>query len=78
MRYFTCIFDKGQSGMTKPHRVSIPVEGNDGKTRFREAGVAWPAREGSKALYRIELFAHSLSGEYVIFPPDEKDDTGDA
>ena len=60
--------------MSKPHRVSIPVEGKDGKTRFREAGVAWPTKEGSKALFRIELFAHSLSGEYVIFPPSEKED----
>ena len=56
--------------MSSPRIVKIAVEGRDGKTRFKEAGAIWEGKEGGKVAMRIELFAHSLTGEYIVFNDD--------
>lgn len=55
------------------YNVTTPVEGSDGITRFNRVGVAFPAKEDSKAIMTIELFATPTSGKLVIFPPKERD-----
>ncbi|MFG5382892.1 hypothetical protein [Yoonia sp. R2-816] len=55
------------------YNVTTPVEGSDGVTRFNRIGVAFPAKEDSKAIMTIELFATPTNGKMVIFPPKERD-----
>jgi len=68
--------------MTTYYRATTPVTGNDGKTRFREIGVAFPQKEGSKSAMKIILEALPLNGEIILFAPradgrdDQDDDTG--
>ena len=52
-------------------RVTTPVEGSDGKTRFREIGVAFPSRDGAKSHMKIKLDAFPVNGELVLFEPTE-------
>lgn len=60
--------------MTTYYTVTTPVEGNDGKTRFRQIGVAFPQKEGSKSVMKIHLDALPLGGELVLFEPRSSDD----
>lgn len=60
--------------MAKPLRVKMSVTGNDGKDRLYDAGIAWPGKEDGKVAFRLELFAHSLDGKYVVFHPKDEDD----
>lgn len=63
--------------MTLTHyRVTTPVEGNDGKTRFKSIGVAFPQKEGSKSFMKIQLEALPLNGELVLFEPRDQDNEG--
>ena len=55
------------------YNVTTPVEGSDGVTRFNRIGVAFPAKENSKAIMTIELFAAPTNGKLVIFEPKERD-----
>lgn len=60
--------------MAKYFNATTPIEGKDGKTRFVKVGVAFPAREGSKAYMNIKLDALPINGEIVLFegkPGDE-------
>lgn len=59
--------------MTTYYRVTTPVTGNDDKTRFRQIGVAFPQREGSKSFMKIQLEALPLNGELVLFEPRAQD-----
>ena len=43
--------------MTTYYRVTTPVAGTDGKTYFREIGVAFPAKAGGKSHMKIKLDA---------------------
>ena len=60
--------------MTTYYTVTTPVEGNDGKTRFRQIGVAFPQREGSKSHMKIKLDAFPVNGELVLFEPKSNSD----
>ena len=60
--------------MSNYFRVTTPVEGNDGKTRFREIGVAFPTKEGAKSHMKIKLDAFPVNGELVLFAPRSGED----
>ncbi|RYG90028.1 hypothetical protein EU803_15625 [Loktanella sp. IMCC34160] len=60
--------------MTTHYRVTTPVEGKNGKTYFRQIGVAFPQREGSKSFMKIQLEAFPINGELVLFEPKDKED----
>ena len=49
--------------------VTVPVEGKDGKTRFRRVGAAFHNRDGSKAAMSIKLDFPVGSTEFVLFEP---------
>ena len=57
----------------KFYNVTTPVEGSDGVTRFNRVGVAFPGREDSKAIMKIQLFAMPTNGELVLFEPNPKE-----
>lgn len=57
--------------MTKYYNVTTPVEGPDGKTRFRDVGVAFPQKENAKSFMSIQLYAFPVNGELVLFPPKD-------
>lgn len=57
-------------------RVTTPVEGTDGKTRFHNVGVAFPQRDGSKSKMKIKLHSFPINGELVLFEPKDADDDG--
>jgi len=59
--------------MTKYYRVTTPDEGSDGKTRFRDVGVAFPQKESAKSFMTIRLFALPVNGEMVLFEPKDQD-----
>jgi len=59
--------------MSNYYRVTTPVEGSDGKTRFREIGVAFPAKEDHNYYMRIKLDAFPANGELILFEPKDKD-----
>ncbi|WP_373634748.1 hypothetical protein [Yoonia sp. SS1-5] len=54
--------------------VTTPVDGNDGKTRFRRIGVAFPQGADAKSEMKIILEALPLNGELVLFAPKAGDD----
>ncbi|WP_288960245.1 hypothetical protein [uncultured Sulfitobacter sp.] len=60
--------------MATYYRVTTPVEGNDGKTRFREIGVAFPSKDGAKSHMKIKLDAYPANGELVLFEPKSGED----
>lgn len=62
--------------MTKPtyYRVTTPVEGADGKTRFRPVGVAFPQKDGARSFMKIKLDAFPINGELVLFEPAREDE----
>lgn len=61
--------------MTTYFRVTTPVEGTDGKTRFRDVGVAFPSkRDDAKSVMKIKLDAFPINGELVLFEPKSQDD----
>ena len=55
--------------MSNYYRVTTPVQGSDGKTRFREIGVGFPGKEGAKIHMKIKLDAFPANGELVLFEP---------
>lgn len=57
-------------------RVTTPVEGSDGKTRFHNVGVAFPQREGSRSKMKIKLHSLPINGELVLFEPNAGEDEG--
>lgn len=63
--------------MTAYYRVTTPVEGSDGKTRFRPVGVAFPSKDGAKSVMKIKLDAFPINGELVLFEPKPGDDQDD-
>lgn len=63
--------------MTTYYRVTTPVEGTDGKTRFRSIGVAFPSKDGAKSFMKIKLDAFPINGELVLFEPKPGDDQDD-
>ncbi len=60
--------------MANYYRVTTPVEGSDGKTRFERVGVAFPTRDGAKSFMKIKLHAFPINGELVLFEPKPGDD----
>lgn len=60
--------------MTTYYRVTTPVEGTDGKTRFRNIGVAFPQRDDAKSVMKIKLDAFPVNGELVLFEPKSQDE----
>lgn len=58
------------------YTVTTPVEDRNGKTRFRQIGVAFPQRDGAKSHMKIKLDALPLNGELVLFAPKQGDDDG--
>ena len=62
--------------MSTYYRVTTPDEGTDGKTRFREVGVAFPQKDSAKSFMTIKLFAVPLTGELVLFPPKDGNNEG--
>ena len=60
--------------MSNYYRVTTPVTGNDGKTRFRQIGVAFPQREDAKSFMKIQLEALPINGELVLFAPRQGED----
>jgi len=67
---------KGTS-MTKHYTVTVPVEGNDGKTRFRRVGAAFVNRDGAKAAMSIKLDFPVGATEFALFEPRSNDVDGD-
>ncbi len=62
--------------MSNYYRVTVPVEGRDGKTRFRPVGVMFPQRDGAKSAFTIKLDFPVGATELVLFEPkDAPDDT---
>lgn len=49
--------------------VTTPAPGTEGKTRFRQVGVAFPAREGQKFCFKVALDANPVNGELIAFAP---------
>ena len=41
--------------MSNYYTVTVPVKGNDGKTRFRRVGAAFFNKDGAKAAMSIKL-----------------------
>jgi len=60
--------------MSNFYRVTTPVTGTDGKTRFRPIGVAFPQREDARCVMKIQLDALPLNGELVLFAPRNGED----
>ncbi|TQM89556.1 hypothetical protein [Roseinatronobacter monicus] len=60
--------------MSNYYRVTTPVTGTDGKTRFRQIGVAFPQRDDAKSFMKIQLEALPLNGELVLFTPRNGED----
>lgn len=62
--------------MTNPtyYIVTTPSAGRDGKTRFRQIGIAFPERPDAKSAMKIKLDALPLNGELVLFPPRQGGD----
>jgi len=63
--------------MTTYYRVTTPAAGTDGKTYFREIGVAFPAKAGGKSHMKIKLDAFPVNGELVLFAPKAHADEPD-
>lgn len=64
--------------MTTYYRVTTPVEGSDGKTRFQSIGVAYPnTKDDAKSVMNIKLHAFPVNGEMVLFEPKPKDEEDD-
>lgn len=60
--------------MSKYFNAVTPVEGTDGKTRFHKVGVAFPGKDDSKVVTKIQLFAMPVNGEIILFEPSPGDD----
>ena len=60
--------------MTTYYSVNVPVEGKDGKTRFRRVGAAFPQKESAKSHMTIKLDFPVGATELVLFEPKERDD----
>lgn len=58
--------------MADYYRITVPVEGKDGKARFTPVGVMFPQREGAKSAFKVQLDFPVGATEFVIFAP--KDD----
>ena len=58
--------------MADYYRITVPVEGTDGKTRFTPVGVMFPQKEGAKSAYKVQLDFPVGATEFVLFAP--KDD----
>lgn len=59
------------------YRVTTPVEGTDGKTRFHDVGVAFPQAENARSVMKIVLHALPVNGELVLFEPKARDEQSD-
>jgi hypothetical protein len=58
----------------KYYSVNVPVEGKDGKTRFRRVGAAFPNKDGAKSFMSIKLDFPVGATELVLFEPKEHDE----
>lgn len=63
--------------MTEYYRATVPVEGKDGETWFRQVGALFPAKEGSKTAFRLVLDFPVGATEFVFFDPKEKAPDGE-
>lgn len=57
--------------MTDYKRVTVPVEGKDGKTRFRPVGVYFPGKPGDRSAGRVILDFPVGVTEFVLFDPKD-------
>ena len=60
--------------MSTYYRVTVPVEGRDGKTRFRPVGVMFPQRDGARSAFTIRLDFPVGATELVLFEPKDAPD----
>ena len=60
--------------MSTYYRVTVPVEGRDGKTRFRPVGVMFPQRDGAKSAFTLKLDFPVGVTELVLFEPKDAPD----
>ncbi len=60
--------------MAKYYRVTTPVEGKDGKTRFNNCGVAFPSKDGQNYVMKLELHSLPVNGELVLFEPKSEEE----
>ena len=61
--------------MSTYYRVTVPVEGRDGKTRFRPVGVMFPQRDGARSAFTLKLEFPVGVTELVLFEPKDAPDT---
>ncbi|MCL4068168.1 hypothetical protein M3484_16475 [Pseudomonas sp. GX19020] len=59
--------------MSEVLSVTTPVKTRDDKTRFRQIGAAYRAREGQNFAFKITLDATPLNGELLVFAPKDQD-----
>lgn len=57
--------------MSDYKRVTVPVEGSDGKTRFRAVGVYFPGKPGDRSAGRVKLDFPVGATEFVLFDPKD-------
>jgi len=62
--------------MSTYYTVTAPVEGRDGKTRFRRVGVMFQQKDGAKSAFNIKLDFPIGATELVLFAPSD-DGEGD-
>ncbi|AUH66954.1 hypothetical protein [Paracoccus zhejiangensis] len=53
------------------YRITVPVEGSDGKTRFRPVGTLFAQREDAKSAFKIKLDFPVGATELVVFDPKQ-------
>ena len=63
--------------MSNYYTVTVPVQGKDGKTRFRRVGAAFVNRDGAKAAMSIKLDFPVGATEFALFEPRSNDEDGD-
>ncbi len=63
--------------MTTYYRVTVPVKGSDGKTRFRPVGAMFPQRDGAKSAFKVMLDFPVGATEFVLFAPGDNEGDDD-
>ena len=60
--------------MTTYYTAIVPVEGNDGQTRFRRVGALFKSNESSKTAFNLKLDFPIGVTELVFFEPKDAPD----
>lgn len=59
----------------KPDLFAYMVTGTTEKPFYTKIGAAWKNKKGG---YGIRLEAYPVNGDIVLFPPKDKEETGDS